>query len=1078
MSWDEWTHRICKLVGLPNTRGNFDATLPRPWLLVPLEEELTDQEMESLFSSVRKYLLAGLDIPVTGAPLRAKLSAMNAIESLPLLFSMRLVACHWGSYGRYWPEFRSKVLHDSIGIDVLYQVGYVFRQLWLKLYQRTDGALYYPREGQVNIKWPLAHAGLLTEDQGLLYKFGCELKNNWNSSSGILPSPLNSEVDEFWLALVDWLKLSGYKGSHLARMLSQSENIALTIAELAQRWLIDRFDDLSTPLLVGGATRLTQVRPRINLQYDDNRREVMLVVGEVVLEGHATVAVSFADKKYTLPVRYNSSEGVSRTDPLNLWLPSPHWQENLDLEINNEVFSISLLRSPFPRNGVDGEPKGALAFQVRDGRRKRSLCIGEMYYLIIPEDFVGEEWMSCIFDESTPFGPPSGKWLGYDTLLVTVRNPLENLPANDTELDLELISKQLETISEKLKLSCIADLLHPQLRPIGGRIVSLEASLDTEAFDLNNPPYFELSGLWTKPITIELKIWDTKTKKYERLDGTIIPEPIDGQPVVIEPDWAKYGLREGLYRIAFETGESCEFHLLTPTYLQPQTLSFKLSFILDKAVQSVPIDYNFQMLHEGAFRVAAFPFAPLSIRLRCGGQTYLRYRYANEEGIVDFRFEELDMPSLSSDSLKIDVSYDAVRSETLNFLTHPFVKKDDLSIEWEIFGLRLRGTVLNRGNQKGAKMVVFGIRPWEQQIWIETVALRKDGSFDAYIEMNQRSACWLAVLSGDGNSDTMPKGQPWLLTELSSNVPVSAEFTCDDLNSGLWGVWLPWAKWLEHIPHSPELHKILIFSRIGGFIKTHEVFWQIGTERRLLTPVLSERLNALTKAGARVAVDLFLSDGGLLDKQPAMTLNAEDSQRIITCIAEKSIPLDVKDIKLVYNSYSTLAELVIQNINAGMQVTLCSKNETLTICSNCGLILPCQRAWHCHAGRLQCRSLRIIERQKIFPVFLAILWDPMLMLNSLVRLLDRIADGDDTLVTSQVRPWLEKFHELFNQRSDLDQPKEWFSRLYSGADSFLRIATNKNRPIHQIDLKKLVNLFEQEKEGIELLLSWLSDWSE
>ncbi|HID29697.1 MAG TPA: hypothetical protein EYP19_06785, partial [Desulfobacterales bacterium] len=605
--------------------------------------ELTDEETEALFSAVRNHLLAGLKMPVTGAPLRTRLEALNPIESLPLLFAMRLVARRWGNYWRYWPEFRARVLNNAVKLEVLYQVGHAFRQLWLKLCQHTNRALYYPREGQANIKWPLAHAGLLTEDQDLLRKFGVELKSEWDSLSAPLPPLLTAEVDEFWLALVDWLQDTHHGDSHLAKMLLQPESVALTVAELAQRWLASHFDKVPEPVRIATKRTPHRPRPRVILRYDEHRREVLLLLGEIVWKGRAAISVLFADREHTVPVCYNPAEDVSRTELLFLPLSSPSWPESLELKINSETHRVSVLRSPFQNGKGKEERRGALLFQMRNGQRKRRFHVGETYYLIVPDDEVVDEWMGCIFDETLELGPPAGEWEGYETLLVTVRNPLTDLPTECAEVELERINQQLEMAANRLNLPSLDDFLQPQLRQVGGLLISNDS--DVDVFDVSNPPYFELSGLWTEPITTRLERWDKEATGYKELAETSVPPPTGGTPVVLEPNWKNYELQEGRYRVVLDTEECYEFRLLSPPLTHPAPLAVSLSFAPANTMPGISTNFSRQTLYNGTFRVEAFPFAPLTIRVRCSNQTHLRPRGANEEGVLEFHFEELDIPS-------------------------------------------------------------------------------------------------------------------------------------------------------------------------------------------------------------------------------------------------------------------------------------------------------------------------------------------------------------------------------------------------------------------------------------------------
>ena len=1043
-------------------------------LLTP-HRELTDEETESLFASVRHRLLAGLKMPVTGVPLRTRLEALNPIESLPLLFAMRLVARRWGNYWRYWPEFRTRVLNDDVKLEVLYQVGHSFRQLWLEQYQYTNRALYYPREGQANIKWPLAHAGLLTEDQNLLRKFGVELKSEWDSISVPLPPLLTAEVDEFWLALVDWLQGAHHGDSHLAKMLLQPESVALTVAELAQRWLATHFDEVPEPVRIATKRTPHRPRPRVILRYDEHRREVLLLLGEIVWQGRAAISVLFADREHTVPVRYNPAEDVSRTEPLELPLSSPSWPEYLELKINSETHRVSVLRSPF-QNG-----KGALLFQMRNGQRKRRFHVGETYYLIVPDELVGEEWMSCIFDEPLELGPPVGKWEGYETLLVTVKNPLTDLPTEGVEVELERINQQLEMAASRLNLPGLDDFLQPQLRPVSGLLISSDGDIDT--FDVSNPPYFELSGLWTEPITTRLERWDEEATDYKELAEASVPPPTGGRPIILEPNGKDYNLRVGLYRVVLETREYYEFRLLSPPLPQCHTLGVSLSFTTANTMPGISTNFSRQMLYNGTFRVKAFPFAPLTIRVRCRNQTHLRPWYANEDGILEFHFEELDIPSPAPGPLEVTAAFGAVASQILRFDDCPYLK--DLSLEWELWRLRIRGRVVNRDKNRRVKITVFGVQPWQRQIWTTDVELPKNGWFDALLPADRKVARWLAVLSENENSDAIPEGQPWLFDTLS-DAPSVPSSTIADLHGGSWDVWLPWAEWLEGIPHPPELHSVLVFSRLGSFIKKHERVWQLRSVWRPLTPPLQEHLMVLIQIGVQPTIALFattqkfpLEDDGT-GKPPATVLTGDDSQRVVELLTTADSPMVATRVNLTYGAYRALVEFKAAVEHTNIQYTICCIDKRLVVCSDCGLILPCQKAWHHHApivsGRTQCHGLSIVQEVSVIP---AVLWKPSTMLSSLIRLMQCAAvDGGESLVTPSVEPWAVHLRDIYERLKEPKEPVEWLEKIGSIAQELFKVTTDRHRLMYEKSLQHLASTLEREAEGVGLLLSWLADWSE
>jgi hypothetical protein len=107
------------------------------------------------------------------------------------------------------PEFRKALFGEQTILMSKWRVVWLMLQpaFWQNICTwKTGRVLYYPSEGSVHIKWPLAHAGLHSDDKMVLRAFGLSLHIE---DVGLLGHFVEAELDEFIVKFRDWLQEDG-----------------------------------------------------------------------------------------------------------------------------------------------------------------------------------------------------------------------------------------------------------------------------------------------------------------------------------------------------------------------------------------------------------------------------------------------------------------------------------------------------------------------------------------------------------------------------------------------------------------------------------------------------------------------------------------------------------------------------------------------------------------------------------------------------------------------------------------------------------------------------------------------------
>ncbi|GFP38416.1 hypothetical protein [Candidatus Hakubella thermalkaliphila] len=551
VSCDYWQHKIRDITGIPQGKSLRATDLVRPWFLVPQHDELSEDEAADLFATVRRKLLGRAVRPRVLYAIRY-VRNLGPEDSLPLLYAMRHVARERGSIGRYWPAFYEEILAGQLELrDVQVRLAPELAQVWLRLYEHTRGALYYPREGRRFIKWPLAHAGLLRDDEEVLRAFGTTLATEYGgdpSAALLLPD----DLDEFLLSLLDWLEQTGdFANSHLARLVHKKDGTDVTIGELAQRWLHDQWEQIAREQDGRGANRAGLIRR--HLRYDAARHRVLLILRESVWPGDVEVRLHWGDE---VPVhtRFISVENSTECSPMEILVLSPAWVDNASLIVGEKHYP---LRLPKP-----SENRG-LVFRANDGRATRQWQLGEEYYVLLPANQLREDMANILFEEWVPLGPPDGQWDGYELLWVRTSDPLQVDSKNGDQGGVADVVARLEEATERLRLPSFGHLWRPRLYLVGGACVC--ANGKEKAFAANSVPWLEVRGIWDEMLPLTLTKWDEKRGDFASHATLELPPPQAGWGQIVELWHDSVDATEGRYRLETNSTPHLSFQLVPPS---------------------------------------------------------------------------------------------------------------------------------------------------------------------------------------------------------------------------------------------------------------------------------------------------------------------------------------------------------------------------------------------------------------------------------------------------------------------------------------------------------------------------------
>lgn len=1017
-SWNQWQHRVRDVLDIPSGMALTQADLPRPWFLTPGGDELTDSEAEELLTAVRKKLIGTVGTSSAGTIVQ-QLKRLNAEDSLPLLYAMRHVARTDGSIGRYWPAFREHITGSSITLyDVQVRLAPELAQLWLRLYVHTSGALYYPREGKRNIKWPLVHAGLLPPDEEALWYFGKYLASQFGTTHEAVPLA-GDDLDQFLLLLVRWLAEYQYGKGRLAQLLQKHDGTAEAIGEIAQRWLRTEWDRLLAGSPASKNTRPLLPRPRF--VYDHTVGQIQLRLPSGKVPGRIRVAFRWNGGTWEPSPRYLPSDNTTEYDALHIWQPIPIWDHNATFTAGDTTFPLALSRSPV---------NTALVFDGETGQLTRQWRLGTSYYVLIPQQRFDYGAANRVFSQWTEIDPPQGSWHEFHLLAVET---VELLP--ETTSILQHVH-QLAQATERLGLPDFAHLWRPRLRLVGGDRLLSAGPVAT--FSATDRPYVETLGLWQQPLPLM-----TRDRAFPDAAPEIlsISPSVHGAPVFVEA-WPKIiSDQTHAQHLALDgiASQDIDFTPPMPEVGLPRlTLALSLQFN-GNANHNDTLTYH-DLMH-GTLTAQAWPNAQLRLVFHDQGPEHYIAITADADGKWCANWNDLGVRVSYQSPLTITLNWRNLLRSGLLFADGPFIARDDVQARCThnagAHHLSVTGTVTSCAGIRTGWLIVLGARPWADQLTELAFTIDHRGIFSAQIAINSYDPHWVII------GPTMPLREqhaqrPWQIVGLSDPPLVTSAVQADSRGT-TWDEWLRLTPHLQECALPPQLYELVRSSLI--YHLASELPDLLTTQPRWTTvnsTQTADRLAAFLRGGSKPSMALIgrrlFSATTLSPKPPFLT---PQSLPALADALERGGEVGLCCIKSDGAHWlSGKLRVTLDRDKETCQLTIIA-SEPLGICAKCQLILPQYDLDHHHpitSGARSCTAEHPIfsayGHGQAVPAHLAVSFipdDPAVIVQTLLALCFRVAGGEAPPPASE--SWLRKLWVALSGGGEAAEPQAEFAVL-------------------------------------------------
>jgi hypothetical protein len=520
--WQYWHHEVCSQLNINSSRSLQAQLLSRPWFLVPFRKpELTDERATDLLETIAEYLIPSETVSVR--QIRERLASLTPDTSLPFLYAMRYIGYARARQHRYWPEFRKALFNNKLTYgEVAIGLADSATTLWLRLHWYTGRALYYPTEGSTNIKWPLVHAGLHTDDKKVLKAFGLSLHFE---GAGLLAHYADAELDEFIEKFRDWLQGDGqHRVSTVAEQLLRSDDETYLRAELAQQWL-----KLQRPELVNDAGNTAPILNRRMtlrriLSYQSSTNEI----GMTFSPGQASriQQLSLDWNKHTVLFTATTIPSSGERVFLTRFVPVDHqkWAPRAIVRMNatEDVFSLPAI-----------EDNETLVFDTDTGERTKRWQFDHTYNLLISKSRFKPKQADELFAQWYELNPPRGDWSSYQFVWArTVRMP----SVESTSTDGLSAARQLQKLEEdasEMGLPSLGHYYQPRGRLVG-QPLPLYSDSSVPAYSISDPPIIELQGLWNHDVSVTLKRRDSQSGQLHIEAYLLVSSALAGQNPLIE----------------------------------------------------------------------------------------------------------------------------------------------------------------------------------------------------------------------------------------------------------------------------------------------------------------------------------------------------------------------------------------------------------------------------------------------------------------------------------------------------------------------------------------------------------------
>ena len=1063
--WQYWQNELLEILGITQEQFASGTTPTTPWFLVPHQNELSKDRVLDLFLTIRKYLLElTLENPIRYAIERIR--RLRPTESLPLLYAMRHVARDQGSIGRYWPIFHSEILGKHLNLDdVRVRLAPELERVWALLFIHTRGALYYPREGRRFIKWPLAHAGLLSDDEEILRIFGGQLVSEYGNNPSNIPL-VPDDFDEFLNFFLEWFQGPGtqFRTSQLGQLLHRKDGSDVTVGELAQQWIREHWAKILAKQ--DGSIRSRGLTlPRSSLRYDPIQQCILIVLRESKWPGDTVVIFHWNDVEFRGRTRYIRNEDETICLPFEIPLLTSNWVHQGELLVGSSRYPVRLPRQPESHRFV---------FRADNGLATRQWHPGEAYYVLIPKQKFDTTAADTLFEEWFPLGSPEGEWDGYKLLWVRVKDPLHQDTTITDAVALTSLLAEFEKAADSLNLPSFGHLSSTRLHLFGGnRLANLYKE---ETYDVNLPPWLEVRGVWNESLPLALvKLHEDDSSFFEY--SVIELPPLHFGETHLVDIWENINACPGLYRLEVNSKPYTSFRLIDPS-THSVSSRFEVSLkIEDESGISRNTGLTLRDLDRGTMVASAWPHAELSLTVRHGSQAHTIPLLIDGDGLWRKRWRDLGIERILKGRADITLSWRGIIQSHLTFASAPFVAEGDLTCCWiEGKELEVSAHISNRVQNYPVRLIVIGAYPWRGQLWEATKRVDEAGHLWIRIPAQQEGAQWLIILPAD-----LMEGERhlWAVESLRTNSR-SGYYLIDSICEGEWDVWRDIASRLKGFSLPQGLHELLNFSTFGVFLQDHAELLSLKAQWITVTHPDILNLARWEPFGFQPSIALLHSReavaGISISELIPPFLAVESLDKLTNIFRGEEVPIACVAPDWSVREIDSTLGVIQKGQKMGFEVQI-AMNEYIYSCSKCGLVIPSNLySKHVLPNRGECASrmgqaFSSYQPGGQMPVHLALLIEPQMLLSCITDFIIQLVSGQgEPIIPPGADHWLDQLDAVYNDEQG-QEAHLWLADLVNTAQTLWNVIYRDEKS----NLVELGRRVDRYKAGLDILYKWLAD---
>lgn len=1057
--WDYWFKQICELLDIQSNLPIRNQSLRPPFFVFPTKPEISDEDEEAFFATIRNYLF---QYGKSRRNIRYLLEHLTIEQSIVFLYGMRYIAFKYGESHRYWPELRRVLFNNEINYqDVAIGLAEITSNMWIRLYEETSGTLYFPKEGPRHIKWPLAHAGLLSDDKNILKEFG-----NYLIASDIefFQQVISTELEEFQLTFRDWfLENQSSNLSRLGRLFLGKSSERIVIAELCQQWLkahSEEFIELAKNNQISLKKKIIPVRRTLFINPENNWVGLRIRIGAI--KGKRNIQFKFNGEIYEIPLQYQVSEDKTLPMDLMINLDSPSWNNIAEIVIDELVTKLFL---PIV------EKNESLVFEVQNGDRTRNWQPNNEYYVLIPNKLFDESKAQTIFSDWIFLNSLKGKWDSYIFLWVRTKNPFIRDPREDSKLPLANLITNTEAIFDEMNLPSFGHQIRAKSRIFGGERISPE-SIDIPIFRINQPPYFEVEGFWKDDQELILLKQDEISGQYFSLNRKKIKKELSGTHQVIE----LFGIspKEGLYQISFQK-EIFKFGLLDQFHSDKASDEIELDIFIEFVGSDGIRQFNTSKYEicQYDLRITSWPFAGLVLEIFQSDilDSLEIPLQTNENGEWNCSLKDIGLSKFISQSgnVKFRVSWRGFFEKEIIAFDKTFVSSSELKYELkkvnESYLITFAGKVFGPEISKSLIAIFLSSKPWLENQVCTNITLNPKEEFQGESSFNWKP-CWIILINKLENNNILA------IKEINfDNRNEQSEINLYDVVNEKSNLnWIDLAEEIENAPHPPSLNKYLIITPVLRFFS--EIYSKF--ESLSYWKFYSDWENW-------PSIRYYLKNGCFLAVFKEKPETGKKAQNIIRDHSI-DISLNEKHNKTIEFRFGRGENVPITGIFSKHPIL---KNNNIRLqsfdffcrCPTCKVLIP-KRDISQHfppyldadlCTQMDESCITYEPGDSLNTVIIGVFFDPILQLEAIISKLKKVINGEREFDNEFIY-WLK---ELRSISSEVDDPQEWIIHLVANLEAIIKIFDIGQ--LYYNDLVGIMNSILSQSGAIHFVISRIEE---